>query len=241
MRRLVLTIPPALTRSTVGDITRTYITTSGVPFVPGDVCVFEGLTHVQQIVKKWYAARLSTGVEGERSRERDRKFGKEGRAAADMSIQGEEISEGETSAALLEEENGVLDVNNLHVSGSGPSLNFSGPDLDPSSSQPIRPTARTTYSFTIPNDEEPTEKELGHLTGLKIVSSDPIVDKKSTFIGHAIRVTDERQVPLVIHELLSDRKIAKAAHPAIFAYRIGKNVGGLAGKVYNTGKSFRMV
>jgi putative IMPACT (imprinted ancient) family translation regulator len=73
--------------------------------------------------------------------------------------------------------------------------------------------------------------------GLKIVSSEPIVDRRSTFVGHAIRVTDEREVPLVIHELLSDRKIAKAAHPAIFAYRIAKDVGGAAGVVYNTGVS----
>lgn len=56
-------------------------------------------------------------------------------------------------------------------------------------------------------------------------------------MGHAVRVTDEREVPLVIHELLGDRKIAKAAHPAIFAYRIAKEVGGPAGKVYNTGQS----
>jgi hypothetical protein len=56
-------------------------------------------------------------------------------------------------------------------------------------------------------------------------------------MGHAVRVTDEREVPLVIHEILSDKKVAKAAHPAIFAYRIAKDVGGAAGKVYASGES----
>ena len=74
-------------------------------------------------------------------------------------------------------------------------------------------------------------------TGLRIFHSEPIVEKRSTFIGHAVRVTDEREVPLVIHELLSDRKIAKATHPAIFAYRIAKDVGGAAGKIYALGMS----
>ena len=55
-------------------------------------------------------------------------------------------------------------------------------------------------------------------------------------MGHAVRVTDEREVPLVVHQLLEDKKIAKAHHPTIFAYRIVKDVGGAAGKVLNSGK-----
>ena len=72
--------------------------------------------------------------------------------------------------------------------------------------------------------------------GFVITSSEPLVERRSTFVGHAVRVTDEREVPLVIHELLDDRKIAKASHPAIFAYRIAKDVGGAAGKVFNSGE-----
>ena len=102
---------------------------------------------------------------------------------------------------------------------------------------------RTTFSYS--RDGEPRtgetpsavlRAEADMFPGLRIVSSEPIMDRRSTFVGHAIRVTDEREVPLVIHELLSDRKIAKAAHPAIFAYRIAKDMGGLAGVVYNTGE-----
>ena len=187
----------------VGDITRTYITSNGIPFTPGDVCVFEGLTHVQNLVRKWYIARLSEGYEGEIAREADRKHGKEGRAMSDL--------------------DGVTTDN---VYDSRPS--------------PHRKTFSYTRDGGIPTGQTPDAVERAEadlFPGLKIVSSEPIVDRRSTFVGHAIRVTDEREVPLVIHELLSDRKIAKAAHPAIFAYRIAKDVGGVAGKVYNTGQS----
>jgi hypothetical protein len=57
---------------------------------------------------------------------------------------------------------------------------------------------------------------------LQIFSSQPITASKSVFIGHACRVTDPLEVPLVIHQLLSDKKIAKATHPVINAYRISK-------------------
>lgn len=55
---------------------------------------------------------------------------------------------------------------------------------------------------------------------IKIHSSPPITASKSIFIGHACRVTHPLDVPLVIHHLLGDKKIAKAAHPVIHAYRI---------------------
>jgi len=127
---------------------------------------------------------------------------------------------------------------------------FLGPDPveePPMSSLTVRPSpSRANFSYSKKGGEEedvPTtvanaEKNLP--AGFKIVSSEPLVEKKSTFVGHAVRVTDEREVPLVIHELLSDRKIAKAAHPAIFAYRIAKEVGGAAGKVYNSGELRRI-
>lgn len=183
-----------------GDITRTYITSSGIPFTPGDVCVFQGLNHVQYLVQRWYAARLSEGAEGEKLREADRKHGKEGRAMSDL--------------------DGI------------PALNDA-----PSRPSPLRTTFSYSRDGAPPTGETPpavSRAEANMFPGLSIVSSEPIVDRRSTFVGHAIRVTDEREVPLVIHELLSDRKIAKAAHPAIFAYRIAKNVGGPAGVVYHT-------
>jgi len=198
---------------TVGDITRTYIASSGVPFTSGDVCVFEGLTHVQSLVRKWYTSRLSEGAEGDRLREADRQRGRNGRAMQD-----------------------IPSSTDHYLSASDA--------LPPSRPSPVR----TGFSYTRHPDSggdgaitpeavhDAQAGELG-LTSFKIVSSEPIVDRRSTFVGHAVRVTDEREVPLVIHELLSDRKIAKAAHPAMFAYRIARDVGGVAGKVFDTGQS----
>ncbi|GAA5850845.1 hypothetical protein JCM8547_009104 [Rhodosporidiobolus lusitaniae] len=46
----------------------------------------------------------------------------------------------------------------------------------------------------------------------RIVSGEPLVDRKSVFIGHAARVTSLDEVEAVMAELLSNSKIARATH-----------------------------
>ncbi|KAG8759233.1 eIF2 kinase Gcn2p negative regulator [Serendipita sp. 396] len=55
--------------------------------------------------------------------------------------------------------------------------------------------------------------------GLQIWVSDPVVDRKSTFIGRACRITHPTQVPLILSYLMEDRSTAKATHPVINAWR----------------------
>jgi len=55
--------------------------------------------------------------------------------------------------------------------------------------------------------------------GIQLTIADPIVDRKSIFIGRACRITSPDEVPLIIEHLLSDRHIARAAHPVIHAWR----------------------
>ncbi|KAI0092147.1 imprinted and ancient [Irpex rosettiformis] len=55
--------------------------------------------------------------------------------------------------------------------------------------------------------------------GIQIVEAEAIIDRKSAFVGRACRVTDPSQVPLVLAHLMSDRRIARAAHPIINAWR----------------------
>ena len=45
---------------------------------------------------------------------------------------------------------------------------------------------------------------------------------RSVFIGHAIAITDPAQVAPILEHLMNDksRKLAKATHPLIFAYRV---------------------
>ncbi|KAI0787114.1 ribosomal protein S5 domain 2-type protein [Irpex lacteus] len=60
--------------------------------------------------------------------------------------------------------------------------------------------------------------------GIQIIEAEPITDRKSAFVGRACRITDPSQVPLVLAHLMSDRRIARAAHPIINAWRcqVGK-------------------
>ena len=252
----------------VGDITRTYISTSGSPFTPGDVCVFEGLTYARGVAQEWYAARLSEGLEGEKARDEERRRGREGRAMGESyptsparNAFGPSTSTGSGDQQYREDEDDEAMLTT--------------PAKD---DIPRRPTPRPTFSYSrpSPSDESATSsasagagpggssvnrngrpahidasyanghstppsvtsaQETGHFPHFTIHISQPIVDRKSTFIGHAIKVTDEREVPLVIHEILSDKKVAKAAHPAMFAYRVVRDVGGVAGRVVAAGAS----
>ncbi|SCZ92529.1 BZ3500_MvSof-1268-A1-R1_Chr5-2g07947 [Microbotryum saponariae] len=56
------------------------------------------------------------------------------------------------------------------------------------------------------------ERSAAASEGIKIWSSDPLVDRKSVFVGHAARVHSQAEVDQVMSELLSDKKIAKASH-----------------------------
>ncbi|KAH7887447.1 hypothetical protein F5I97DRAFT_1925899 [Phlebopus sp. FC_14] len=55
--------------------------------------------------------------------------------------------------------------------------------------------------------------------GIQIVEAEPIVDRKSVFVGRACRISHPSQVPLILNNLMSDRHIARAAHPIINAWR----------------------
>lgn len=60
---------------------------------------------------------------------------------------------------------------------------------------------------------------------VQIVQAEPIMDRKSAFVGRACKITDPSQVPLILAYLQSDRAIARAAHPVINAWRC--TVGGV--------------
>jgi hypothetical protein len=71
--------------------------------------------------------------------------------------------------------------------------------------------------------------------GVQVYVSEPIVDRKSSFIGRACRISDPSQVgyliqvyvaflifyqvPLILAFLMGDHRIARAAHPIINAWR----------------------
>ena len=55
--------------------------------------------------------------------------------------------------------------------------------------------------------------------GCKLFTSEPIIDRKSVFVGYACLISHPADVSKVIQYLLGDRKIAKATHPTMLAYR----------------------
>jgi hypothetical protein len=56
-------------------------------------------------------------------------------------------------------------------------------------------------------------------THIRIVEADPIVDRKSTFVGRACAISDPSEVSQVLSFLSADKRIARAAHPVINAWR----------------------
>ncbi|KAG0703889.1 hypothetical protein DFH29DRAFT_914567 [Suillus ampliporus] len=65
---------------------------------------------------------------------------------------------------------------------------------------------RVSFDTTLPED-------------IKIVEAEPIVDRKSIFIGRACRISHPSQVPLILNNIMSDRHVSRAAHPIINAWR----------------------
>ncbi|GJJ07230.1 hypothetical protein Clacol_001430 [Clathrus columnatus] len=59
--------------------------------------------------------------------------------------------------------------------------------------------------------------------GIELVEAEPIIDRKSIFIGRACKISHPSQVQDILLYLLSDRRIARAAHPTINAWRCTVN------------------
>lgn len=55
--------------------------------------------------------------------------------------------------------------------------------------------------------------------GIEIFEAEPILDRKSVFIGRTVHITHPSVVPIIIAHLLKDKKVARAAHPTIYAWR----------------------
>ncbi|TIC28355.1 UPF0029-domain-containing protein [Wallemia mellicola] len=63
------------------------------------------------------------------------------------------------------------------------------------------------------------QQQQGLPDGLEIITTPSVTYTKSTFAGHCVRITSPDQVPLILNHLQTDRKIARATHPVINAWR----------------------
>jgi len=55
--------------------------------------------------------------------------------------------------------------------------------------------------------------------GVQMFTAEPITDRKSVFVGRACRISQPAEVPLILSHLMTDRRISRAAHPVINAWR----------------------
>jgi putative IMPACT (imprinted ancient) family translation regulator len=65
------------------------------------------------------------------------------------------------------------------------------------------------------------------LESIALIRAPSITERKSVFLGQCAHLTDVSQVALVLSEVLSDRKISRATHPAIYAWVCKDNKTGV--------------
>ncbi|PWN32117.1 ribosomal protein S5 domain 2-like protein [Meira miltonrushii] len=68
------------------------------------------------------------------------------------------------------------------------------------------------------DDSNRTDRAKSTSTMVKLVTSPAISERKSTFVGHAAALHDPADVPIILGNLLQDRRIARATHPTMYAW-----------------------
>lgn len=71
-------------------------------------------------------------------------------------------------------------------------------------------------------DERPSEDSISLTAlpdGIQMFIAESITDRKSVFVGRACRISHPAEVPLILSHLMTDRRISRAAHPIINAWR----------------------
>ncbi|KZT29398.1 imprinted and ancient [Neolentinus lepideus HHB14362 ss-1] len=143
-----------------GAVLKTYMSITGVEFIPDTVCVFDGLQNVLERCVGWYEDRLTAEKAAELMRE---------------DLESHQESHSVSSANRRAQVNG-------HGNGGG--------------TQPV----------SLP-------------PGVQMFTAEPITDRKSSFVGRSFKLSDPSQVPDILNYLMSDRRIARAAHPIINAWK----------------------
>lgn len=89
----------------------------------------------------------------------------------------------------------------------------SAPAPASSTSAPANTTDEKTTTFSDPSPPiQPAP-----FTG-KLFRTEPIIERKSEFIGYAAALTSPDQVPSILSHILSDKRVARATHPIINAW-----------------------
>lgn len=69
------------------------------------------------------------------------------------------------------------------------------------------------------NEETPGTNHQLQVDFSSLIRSEPIIDRKSEFLGHAIRINHPDEVPIILSHIQdSDKRIQRATHPSINAW-----------------------
>lgn len=68
------------------------------------------------------------------------------------------------------------------------------------------------------NNAAPKEQTTAPLFTGKLFITPPIVDRKSEFVGYAAAISSPDDVPAILAQIVSDKRVARAAHPIINAW-----------------------
>jgi hypothetical protein len=121
-----------------GKVLKTYISSGGVEFVPGQAAVFDGIENARDVIQKWYEDHLSANAAAESLREDEKALG------------------------------------NLNLDEGVPE--------------------RSALDHAAPDYKEPEDDTASKVPdGVQIYASDPVHDRKSTFVGRACRITSPEQ------------------------------------------------
>lgn len=80
-------------------------------------------------------------------------------------------------------------------------------------------TESATFQSTGSDKDSHTFAKTMQVDTTAIVRSEPILERKSEFLGHAIRIRHPDEVPVILSHILdSDKRIQRATHPIIHAW-----------------------
>ncbi len=97
----------------------------------------------------------------------------------------------------------------------------SAPGKSESTSTAQQPSITT---FSDDTSQPPAQRQAAPFTGT-LFQTDPIIERKSEFIGYAAHLTSPDQVPSILSLILSDKRVARATHPIINAWVCKSNDG----------------
>lgn len=72
----------------------------------------------------------------------------------------------------------------------------------------------------------------------EIFDSGELTDRKSRFVGHAAKVKDLGEVRGFVEGVLEDKRVRRATHPAILAWRVGEESGECIGMSHKFERDF---